>query len=121
MYKLMHTQSHGQNLYVTYARYFEVDIFIKLSWKAHVDRITAKANRSLRFIKRNIKTKSPQIQEMACQSPVHSQLEYATAVWDLHTKGRTHKVEMVQRRAALWTLSDYTRTNRVTSLQSQLN
>ena len=32
------------------SRYFEVDISSKLSWKAHVDRITAKANRSLRFM-----------------------------------------------------------------------
>ena len=40
-------------------------------------------------------TKTPQIQEMA----YHSQLEYASAVWDLHTKDRTNKVDMVQRRA----------------------
>ena len=66
-------------------------------------------------------TKSPQIREMAYQSLVHSQLEYASAIRDLYTKDRTHKVEMVQRRAAWWTLSDYTRTNSVTSLQSQLN
>ena len=32
------------------ARYFEVDISSKLSWKAHVDRITAKANRSFRLM-----------------------------------------------------------------------
>ena len=38
-----------------------------------------------------------------------------------HTKDKTHKVEMVQRRAARWTLSDYVRTTSVTSLQSQLN
>ena len=42
-------------------------------------------------------------------------------MWDLYTKDRTHKVEMVQSLADWWTLSDYTRTNSVTSLQSQLN
>ena len=94
---------------VSSARYFEVDISSKLSWKSHVDRITPKANGS------------PQIREMAYQSLVHSQLEYASVVWGLYTKDRTQKVEMVQRRAAWWTLSDYTRTNSVTSLQSQLN
>ena len=102
--------------------YFELDISSKLSWKTHVDRITAKANRLLRFIKQNIKTKSPKIREMAYQSLVYSQLEYASTVWDLHTKDRTHKVEMLLKRRAAWlTLSDYTRANSVTSLQSQLN
>ena len=66
-------------------------------------------------------SKSPQIRKVAYQSLVHFQLEYASAVGDLHTKDRIHKVEMVLRRAAWWTLSDYTRTNSVTSLQSHLN
>ena len=85
--------------------------------ESHMDRITAKANSHS-----DLWTKSPQIREMAYQSLVHSQLEYASAVLDLYTKDRAKdKVEMVQRRAAWWTLSDYTRTNSVTSLQSQLN
>ena len=58
---------------------------------------------------------------MAYQSPSRPQLEYASAVWDQNTKDKTHKVEMVQRRAAQWSLSDYARTTSVTSLQSQLN
>ena len=106
---------------VSSARYLGMDISSNLSWNTHVDRITANANRFLGFIKGNIKTKSPQIREMAYQSLVRPQLEYASAVWDPHTKDKAHKVEMVQRRAARWTLNDYTRTTSVTSLQSQLN
>ena len=113
---------HGQVLEaVSSARYMGVDISSNLSWNTQVDRITANANRSLRFIKRNIKTESPQIREMAYQSLVRPQLEYASAVWDPHTIDKAHIVEMVQRRAALWTLNDYARTTSVTSLQSQLN
>ena len=113
---------HGQVLEAdSSAKYLGVDISSNLSWNTQVNRITANAKRSLRFIKRNIKTKSPQIREMAYQSLVRPQLEYASAVWDPHTKDKTHKVETVQRHAAGWTLSDYARTSSVTSLQSQLN
>ena len=84
-------------------------------------RITAKGNRSLGFIKRIIKTKAPQDREIANQSLFRPQLEYASAMWDPNTKDKTHKVEMVQKRAAQWTLRDHGRTTSVTSLQSQLN
>ena len=74
---------HGQVLEtVSSARYFEVDISSNLSRNTHVDRITDNANRSLGFNKRNIKIKSPKIQEMAYQSLVRLQLEYALAVWE---------------------------------------
>ena len=86
-----------------------------------MDRITANANRSLGFIRRNVKTKSPQIWEMAYQSLVRPQLEYASAVWDPHSDVLTDKLEMVQRRAARWTLHHYARTTNVTALLSQLN
>ena len=98
-----------------------VDISSNLKWNTYVNRITAKANRSLGFIRRNVKTKSAQIREMAYQSLVRPQLEYASAVWDPHTDELTNKVEIVQRRAAQWTLHDYARTTSVTSLLSQLN
>ena len=45
-----------------------------------------------------------QIREMAYQSLVRPQLEYSASVWDLHVKEQIKKIEMVQRRAARWTL-----------------
>ena len=108
---------HGQVLEaVSSARYLGVNIFSNLIWNTHEDRITANANMSLWYIKRNIKTKSPQIREMAYQSLVRPQLEYASAVWDPRTKDKTQKVEMVQRHAVSWTLTDYTRTTRLTTI-----
>ena len=51
---------HGQVLeVVSSARYLGVDISSNLSWNTHVDRVETNANRPLRFIRRNIKTKSP--------------------------------------------------------------
>ena len=77
---------HGQVLEaVTSARYLGVDISNNLSWNAHVNRIASNANRSLGFIIRNVKTKSPKIREMTYQTLVHPQLEYASNIWDPHT------------------------------------
>ena len=76
---------------------------------------------SLGFIKRNVKTKSLKVREMAYQTLVCPQLEYASAIWDPHTKRNTYKVEMVQRHAARWTMNDYARTRSVSSLLHELD
>ena len=68
---------HGQVLEaVSSARYLGVDISSDLSWNVHVDRVATTANKTLGFIRRNIKTKSPRVREMAYQSLVRPQLEY---------------------------------------------
>ena len=48
---------HGQTLEAAdHAKYLGVDISKDLSWNIHINRITANANRTLGFLKRNIKT-----------------------------------------------------------------
>ena len=99
---------HGQVLEsVTSARYLGVDISGSLSWNPHVDRITGHANRTLSFVRRNIKTKMSKVRERANNTLVRPQLEYASAVWDPHTKVRNSQIEQVQQRAARWTVSNY--------------
>ena len=50
---------HGQVLdVVSSAKYLGVDISGGLSWNSNIDRITGNANRTLGYIKRNIKTKN---------------------------------------------------------------
>ena len=44
------------------------------------------------------------------------QLEYAAAVWDPHTKGKTLQVEKVQRRAARWVSCNYERLESVSDM-----
>ena len=99
---------HGQALEsVTSVRYLGVDISSSLSWNPHVDRITGNANRTLGFVRRNIKTKMSKVRETAYNTLVRPQLEYASAVWDPHAKVRTSQIEQVQWRAARWTVSNY--------------
>ena len=63
--------------------------------------ITAKANRTLGFIKSNIKTSNESVKELAFNTLVRPQVEYASSVWSPSTKQNISKTEMVQRRAAI--------------------
>ena len=51
---------------------------------------------------------------------VRPQLEYASPVWDPHTKDDIHKIEGVQRRAARWVLGDYSPYSRGTDIIGNL-
>ena len=112
---------HGQALeVVTSARYLGVDISSGLSWNSHIDRITGNANSILGFLNRNIKTKLPKVRETAYNTLVRPKLEYASHIWDPHTKDKISQIEKVQRRAARWTTSNYDYRSSVTSMIENL-
>ena len=85
---------HGETLEeVASARYLGVDIANDLSWKTHISRITNTANKSLGFLRRNLRTQNTSIRENEYKAIVRPQLEYAAPVWDPHTKDDIHKIE----------------------------
>ena len=99
---------HGQVLEtVTCARYLGVDISSYILWSSRIGRVVGNANRSLVYIRRDIKSKSKYVRESAYNTIVRPQLEYASVVWDPHTKKHISKIEMVQRRAARWTFGNF--------------
>ena len=102
------------------ARYFGVDIASDLSWKPHIARITNSANKSLGFLQRNLKAKSPEIREIAYKASVCPQLEYAAPVWDPHIQEDIQGIQMVQRRVARWVLSDYSPYSSVSDMLGRL-
>ena len=112
---------HGQVLeVVTSARYLGVDISSVLSWNSHIDRITTSANRTLGYIRRNIKTKNQKGRETANNTLVRPQLEYSAPIWDPYTREKTLQLEKIQRRAARWTTSNYATRSSVTAMLNQL-
>ena len=112
---------HGQNLTpVNDAKYLGVDISYDLTWNTHINRITTNSNRTLGFLKRNIRIKHEKVRSLAYKTLVRPQLEYASSVWSPHTQVNTHKLEMVQRRAIRWVKHDYSRYTSVTDLQNTL-
>jgi hypothetical protein len=76
-----------------------------LQWDQHINNITAKANKTLGFLRRNLKIPSIRIKEQAYQTLVRQLDEYASIVWNPHTKTEINKIEAVQRRAARVTSS----------------
>ena len=86
----------------------------------HVDRISAKSNRSLGFIKRNLNRCTEDIQSLAYCSLVRPSLEYCAAVWDPYTNDLIYKLEAVQRRAASFVKNNYDRQSSVTTMLKDL-
>ena len=71
-------------------------------------------------MRRNIKISNPVVKERAYKTLVRPVLEYAHTVWDPHTVENTRQIEMVQRRAARYTLGRYRRTSSVGSMLAEL-
>ena len=100
---------------------WRVDISNGLSWNSHIDRITVKANRTLGFLNRNIKTKQSKVhREMAYNTLVPPQLEYASLIWDPYTKGKILQIEKVRRRAARWTSNNFDPQSSITGMLDDL-
>ena len=109
-----------RNLRVWTAKYLGVTISKDLSWDSHIENITVSANRTLGFIKRNIKTKNQEIRTIAYNTLVRPQVGYASSVWSPYTKENINKIEMLQRRAARWVCNDYSPYSSVTDMLSNL-
>ena len=102
------------------AKYLGITISNDLKWNKHVSNITSKANSTLGILRRNLRLSSHTVKTHAYQALVRPHLGYASAVWDPHTHYNTHKLEMVQRRAARYVCNRWHNTSSVTGMLSQL-
>ena len=112
---------HGHLIeHVQSAKYLGVTIQDDLRWNEHVDNITANANRTIGFLRRNLKIKSRLLKEKAYKALVRSLVVYASTVWDPYTDAQTKQIEMIQRRGARFTNGDYQRTASVSKMIDDL-
>ena len=110
-----HYKIHGMILdTVDKTKYLGVTIQSKLNWKPHIHNITKKANSGRAFLQRNLSNCPRPVKEQAYKTYVRPILEYASTVWDPHTKELTSQLELVQRRAARFVTADYRRRHSVT-------
>jgi hypothetical protein len=112
---------HGHTLeLVTSAKYLGLTITNKLQWDQHINNITAKANKTLGFLRRNLKIPSIRIKEQAYQTLVRPLVEYASTVWNPYTKTEINKIEAVQRRAARYVVSNQRNRSSVSNMLQRL-
>ena len=106
---------------VSSAKYLGITLQANLKWSKHTDNIIANGNKSLGFLKRNLKTSCQNIKTQAYLALVRPKLEYSCSVWDPHTVEQTSKIEMVQRRAARYVCNRYHNISSPTDMINTLN
>lgn len=83
-------------------KYLGVHIQSNLKWNTHITKMTAKANRSLGVLRRNLAEAPQKTKLVAYKTSVRPILEYASQVWSPHNIGLSNTVDKVQRRAVRW-------------------
>ena len=112
---------HGEILEsVDCARYLGVSISKDLTWNTHIKEILSKANRTLGFVKINVKTKNQSVKELAYKTFVRPKVEYASTVWSPYADKHIDQIEMVQRRVAQWVSNRYSSYDSVSAMLSNL-
>jgi hypothetical protein len=102
------------------AKYLGVDLTRDVNWKQHIDRISKKANSTLGFLRRNLRTNNRNIKTNAYLALVRPHLEYCSTVWNPFVEDQVKKLESVQRRSARYVTNQYDRTSSVTSMLAEL-
>ena len=94
-------------LEVTKVKYLGVTISNDLRWVNHISNITAKPNRTIGFLRRNIHACPKEVKETAYTTLVRPSIEYASAVWDPFNKKQISQLDYVQRRVARFVSNNF--------------
>ena len=105
---------------VKVASYLGVQIASDLTWHNQVAKVSAKGNKMLGFVRRNIKTTSKTSKMLAYQTLVRPSLEYASSIWSPHQQHLVYSIEKVQRRAVRYVYRNYSYQASVTQMQAAL-
>ena len=82
------------------SKYLGVHVNKDLSWNNHIQQTSAKASRSVGFLRRNLRGCPQDVKAKAYTTLVRPVLEYASTVWDLYTLQQIYALERVQQQAA---------------------
>ena len=108
---------HGHKLEsVESAKYLGVTIQTNGEFDKHIASVVSKGNKTLGFIRRNLRINSKSLKETAYQMLARPQMEYASAVWDPHQENQIEDLEKVQKRAARVTTNRFRNTSSVSEM-----
>ena len=119
-YILTNTMNNNELLETTSHTYLGVDLSNSLIWNSHIDRITAKANRALGFVRMNIYDCPRHIKEQAYKTLVRPVLDYSASMCYPHEQSNIKEVEAMQNLAARFKFGDYRRRSSVTQMKKEL-
>ena len=112
---------HSQTLEVTPStKYLGTIVQDDGEWREHVTQLTSKGNKTLGFLRRNMKIENKKAKEQAYMMLVRQPLEYASTIWDPHHLTDIKKIENIQRRAARFVKGNYKQTSSVSAMLKQL-
>jgi len=100
--------------------YLSVKLDYRLSWRPHIGYVCNKANKLLRFLKRNLQSCPKYFWELSCKQFIIPVLEYCAPIWDPYHLSDINKIEMIQHRAARFVLKKPWRRSYRDSVSSML-
>ena len=99
--------------------YLGITIDDKLNRNAHVDQTSSKASRSLNFVRRNLKNCPTATRELAYNTYVCPQLEYATSIWNPQAARNINSLEKVNRCGVRFVKGDYHKRSSPSTMMKQ--
>jgi hypothetical protein len=89
------------------SKYLDVTISNDLDWGPHINDITTKANKTLGFLRRNMKNCTRKVKTLTYTSLVRPVVEYSSLVWNPSKNQQISEVEQIQRKAARYVFNEY--------------
>ena len=107
---------HNHILESVTAKYLDITLQSNLKWSLYYDNIISNGNESLGIFKHNLTVSNTDIKSRANDAFVRPKLEYNCSVWDPHTNEYKNMIDMMQRRAARYTMNNYHNTSSVNTM-----
>lgn len=97
-------------------KYLGLTLTNQLDWSPHISQICSSAFSTLCFLKRKLNRAPSNIKFLAYNTFIRTKLEYASIIWDPHTKKNITALEMIQRKAVRFIFHKYSRSDSPTQL-----